>query len=110
MKRLLAVLLVPCAVQAAPFVTSDPVDTGTTSCGVFMDSNPKVTVPVAIVGGVKVCQYDLATLSSGSHTIQMTAIIAATATNTGGESAKSLPLAFIKQVAPVAPAGLGLSP
>lgn len=109
MKRLLVLLLIP-AVHAAPFVTSDPVDTGTTSCGVFMDANPKVTVPVTLIAGVKVCQYDLATLSSGSHTIQMTAIIAATATNTGGESAKSLPLAFIKQVAPAAPAGLGLSP
>lgn len=109
MRRLLLLCLIPCA-HAAPFVTSDPVDTGTTSCGVFMDAAPKVVVPVAIVGGVKVCQYDLATLSSGSHTIQMTAIIAATATNTGGESAKSLPLAFIKQVAPAAPAGLGLSP
>lgn len=113
MKRLLVfigALLFAAAVHAAPFVVSDPVDPATTHCGVFLNAAAKVTVPVTVTATVKTCQYDLANLASGSHTIAMTALVAKTATNTGAESAKSSPLAFSKPDAPAAPAGLGLSP
>lgn len=95
---------------AAPFVVSNPVDPATTHCGVTLNATPKITVPVTVTGTVKTCQYDLANLASGSHSITMTAIVEKTATNTGAESAQSPPLAFAKPAAPAVPGGLALSP
>lgn len=108
MKRLLLLCLIPCA-QAAPFVVSDPVDPATTQCGVFLNAAPKVTIPVTVTSGVKTCKYDLATLASGTHSIRMTAITVNDPIWGSQESAQSLPLAFSKPGAPVAPGGLVLS-
>lgn len=111
--RKLLLLLLACAAPAfaAPFVESDPVDSGTSQCGVFLDANAKLVIPVNVnAAGQKTCKYDLATLATGSHTIAMTVIIPASANNTGGESLKSLPFTFIKQAAPAAPGNLGLTP
>lgn len=111
MKILLALcLLISTIATAAPFVVSNPVDPATTHCGVTLNATPKITVPVTVTGTVKTCQYDLANLASGSHSITMTAIVEKTATNTGAESAQSLPLAFSKPAAPAVPGGLALSP
>lgn len=106
----LAAAVFAAAVTAAPFVVSDPVHPSTTHCGVTLNAAPKVIVPVNVTGTVKTCQYDLANLASGSHSITMTAIVEKTATNTGAESAQSPPLAFSKPAAPAVPAGLALSP
>lgn len=111
MKILLALcLLIAANATAAPFVVSDPVHPSTTHCGVTLNATPKITVPVTVTGTVKNCQYDLANLASGSHSITMTAIVEKTATNTGAESAQSPPLAFSKPAAPAVPGGLALSP
>jgi len=98
-----------------PFLITNPV-TGTV-CTMYMDAVPGVTVPVAVatapaVGNI--CQFDLATLAAGAHSV--------TATTTtlpdpiwggGGESVKSLPLAFVRPPLsglPPAPSGLRLTP
>jgi hypothetical protein len=109
--RLLLVALLAFSAPAfgAPFVVTDPVDPLTTHCGVFLDTNAKVTVPVAVEGTAKICKFDLATIPNGSHVVKMTAI--------GNdpiwgalESPQSLPLAFVRPAAPAIPAGVRLAP
>lgn len=99
-----------CCASAAPFVITDPVDPATTQCGVFLDAAAKQVIPVTVSGTSKICKYDLATLASGSHTVQMTAITVNDPVWGSRESAKSTPLAFTKPDVPAPPASLGLSP
>lgn len=109
MKRLLILLLIPCA-QAA--VRAD-VAPAVTQCGVTVDAQPKVvinavTVPVSPSSPTgRVCDYNTDALSQGNHTIRMTAIIASTPTVIGGESATSMPpFDFAKLDAPSTPSNL----
>ena len=81
-------------VAASPFVVSDPLTTGVTACGVYIDSAPKVTVPVTVVAGGNICQYDLIGLAAGTHTLSMTAITLSDPIWGFQESVKSSPLSF----------------
>jgi hypothetical protein len=106
MKRLLvlfAAVFAPAA-WAAPFVVADVV-AGVTSCGVFLDTAAKVTVPAATL----LCKYDLATLPVGAHVIRMTAIATADPVWGTQESVQSAPLNFTKPISPTAPSTPRLS-
>ena len=94
---------------SAPFVVSDPVDPAATHCGVFMDSQPKATVTVTPDTGGNICKFDLAGIASGSHTVQMTAIINDPLWGVQ-ESPKSSPLTFARPGVPATPAGPRLTP
>jgi uncharacterized membrane protein len=106
MKRILLIaLFIVQPAFAAPFVTADVV-AGVASCGVYLDTNAKVTVPVTGT----TCRYDLAGLPAGSHVVKMTAITVADPLWGTQESAESAPLPFVKPGAPAAPSGLTLTP
>ena len=112
MKRLLllAVSLAPFAVSAqVPSVVSDPLDPSVTHCGFFFDALPKAVLPVVPDVGGNICQYDLAGISNGSHTLRATAIAVDPVFGTE-ESAESLPLSFVKPGQPGAPGLLRLRP
>jgi hypothetical protein len=103
-------LFVPSLVVAAPFVTTDPTSvTGITQCGVYLDFAAKVTIPVTAVTGGNICKFDVANVSTGNHSIQMTFITVNDPIWGSLESAKSLPLSFTRPSVPVAPSGLGLT-
>lgn len=112
MKRFLLVflLMAPSLALAGPFVVSDPLIAGVSQCGIYVDSEPKITVPVTVVGGQNVCQWDAGNVSEGSHTVQMTAIAVNDPLWGSRESAKSAPFSFVRPSAPSAPAGLALRP
>lgn len=94
---------------AAPYVVTDPLMSHVTHCGVLVDAQPKVTIPVVVQGADKICRFDLAGLAAGSHTVKMTAIANDPVYGTK-ESAESLPLSFVVPVVPSAPANLRLVP
>ena len=79
---------------AGPFVVSDPLTIGVTQCGVYIDSAPRVTVPVAVVASDNICRYDLGGLAAGAHMLSMTAIVPSDPILSFQESVKSSPLAF----------------
>jgi hypothetical protein len=114
MKRLLILLaLVSLPALGAPSVVSGVLTAGVSQCGVFLDSNAKVTIPVTAVTTPtpgNICQFDVSTVSPGSHTISMTAITASDPIWGSQESAKSSPLAFTRPAAPTAPTNLQLTP
>lgn len=98
---------------AGPFVVSDPLASGTTSCGVFLDAAGKVTiavVPATAPAVGNICKFDVSGVSTGSHTIQMTAIAVNDPVWGSQESAKSSPLVFVRPGTPAAPTGLLLTP
>jgi hypothetical protein len=110
MKRtLLAVLIFPSAALAAPFVVSDPLAPVATHCGVFLDTGAKVVIPVTVEGSGKICKFDLAGISNGSHVVKMTGIVNDPLWP-AEESAQSAPLSFARPAAPAIPAGLRLVP
>lgn len=112
MRRILvaAVLLAATSVVlASPFVVSDPVDPVVTHCGVLLDTQAKVVIPVTVESGQKICKYDLAGIARGSHVVRMTAIMNDPIWGSQ-ESAQSDPLSFVAPSAPNVPAGLELQP
>jgi len=106
---LLVLMLLSPVALSAPFVVSDPLDPTVTHCGILMDAAAKVVIPVVPDVGGNICQYDLAGISNGSHTVRATAI-AADPVFGDQESAESLPLSFVKPGQPGAPGGLKLRP
>ena len=104
-------LLLSSFASAAPFVISDPLATGVTQCGVFVDTSAKVTIPVTVVVTPpgNICKFDLVGVIAGAHTVKMTAIITDPVFGSK-ESAQSLPLAFTVPTVPAAPSGLLLTP
>ena len=112
MKRALLaiVLLAALPVWAAPFLVSDVLTAGVTQCGVYLDAQAKVTIPVTAVTGGNICKHDLSGISSGAHSVQFTAITVNDPIWGSQESAKSLPLSFSRPGLPAAPAGLVLQP
>lgn len=99
--------------NANPFVISDPLSPGVTQCGVLLDTNPKVTIPVTAVvtpAPANICKFDIRAVTPGSHTIKMTAITVSDPVFGSQESATSLPLVFVVPTAPIAPSGLQLAP
>ncbi len=108
---LLSLFILPSVVVAAPFVTTDPTSVvGITQCGVYLDSAAKVSIPVTAVTGGNICKFDASGVSTGSHSIQMTFITVNDPIWGSLESAKSLPLNFVRPGVPAAPTGLGLTP
>lgn len=106
-------LFFPLGAVGAPFVVSDPLATGTSQCGVFLDAAAKITIPVfpataPAVGNI--CKFDVGSVSVGSHTIQMTAISVNDPVWGSQESGKSSPLVFVRPAAPAVPGGLQLTP
>src|SRR6267154_2408750 len=95
---LAVMMLISSLVSGAPFLITNPV-TGTT-CTMYMDAAPGVTVPVVIatvpaVGSM--CQFDLATLAAGSHSVTVTTTSQPDPVwGGGGESVKSSPLALTR--------------
>lgn len=111
MKKILAFLavlvFVPVA-RAAPFYSVDVV-VGATSCGITIDAQPKITVAVKTVAvsaarptGVY-CEYDVAGLAPGVHTITATAIAVADPVYGTQESPATPPLTTTKPAAPAVP-------
>jgi len=96
---------------AAPFLVSDPLATGVTQCGIYLDAAAKVTSPVGTdASGLPICKYDLASVSVGSHTVKATAISIDPVWG-NQESAQSLPFAFSRPAASVtAPTNIKLVP
>ena len=95
---------------AAPSIVSDLVAPGTAQCGVYVDAQPKVTVPVTAITGGVICKFDVATISTGSHSVQMTAIAVNDPVWGSQESGKSVPLTFVRPAQPTVPVGLVLVP
>lgn len=111
----LALLMFASLARAAPFLITNPV-TGTT-CTLYMDAVPGVTVPVVVASAPAVgnmCQFDLAALAVGSHSATVTTTaLPDPVWGGGGESVKSVPLAFVRPPLsglPAAPTGLRLTP
>lgn len=95
---------------SAPFVVTDPLVAGVTQCGVYLDAAAKTTIPVTAVTGGNICKLDVGSVSVGSHTVNLTAITVNDPVWGSQESAKSLPLVFVRPSAPIAPSGLQLTP
>lgn len=102
------------ASHAAPFYSVDVV-VGATSCGITVDAQPKVTVAVKTTAisaarptGVY-CEYDVAGLAPGAHTITATAIAVADPVYGTQESAATPPLTTTKPAAPAVPQNPKLS-
>lgn len=116
MRKLLSVLLfLSLPAWGAPFLITNPV-TGT-SCTLYMDAVPGVTVPVVVAVAPAIgnmCQFDLAALAVGAHNAAVTTTSPPDPVwGGGGESVKSAPLAFTRPPSsglPPAPTGLRLTP
>lgn len=108
MKRLLLLFyVVVCAgaVQAAPFLVSDPYPPTAaqpTSCMYQEGSNPAVSVPVTTGAAGGFCKFDLATVARAPHDYQVWV------SNAWGVSVK-VPFSFSAQV-PAATSGLAVTP
>lgn len=74
MKKLLLLLLFPCAAQAAPFLVSDPDPTGASDKCVYQIGTatpvetPTVVTAPALVGA---CKIDLAGFAAGTNSLQV---------------------------------------
>lgn len=88
-------LALPSCAAAVPFIVSDPLAAGVVQCGVYVDSAPRVTVPVTAVVEGNICRYDVSGLAAGEHTVSMTAITLSDPVWGFQESAKSSLLTFI---------------
>lgn len=104
MKKLLAVLAFIPSAYAAPFFTADVVS-GVASCGITVNTLPKVTIPVTTTPTGLICKYDLAPLNlpAGTHTIKATAIAVGDPVWGTQESADSAPATTVKPTAPAVP-------
>lgn len=94
---------------AAPFAISDAVDNVATHCGIYMDGNPKVVIPVTAVGPGKICKYDVGHVDVGGHVITMTAI-AQDPVWGDVESPQSVPFTFVRPGGVTQPSIVGLEP
>lgn len=110
-KYLGIVLMLPGMALAAPFVITDPLPAGVTQCGVYLDAGSVVRIPVTVSSpGSNICKVDLATVTTGSHTISLTSITTNDPIWGSLESPRSSPLSFGRPSVPNAPGGLLLVP
>jgi hypothetical protein len=111
--RLLALLLLPIGVQAAPFLTPDPYPaTGTQpdSASMTINGGSPVACSLATVTGGIQPKCDLASITSpGSYTLVLTVVKNAsivngtnTATNTAGSQASSAPFVYVLNATAIA--------
>jgi hypothetical protein len=105
---LLIGLLYPLFVSASPFIVSDDTAQDVTHCGVFIDSDPKIDIPVT---DTKSCKYDINYVSVGAHTIKFTYVKIDPIWGRS-ESVESAPFTFTRpsQTIEVSPSGLLIAP
>jgi len=107
---LLAIGLMATVCSAAPYIVCNPYPSTATVPDYFsvvVDGGTAVqSTPYAVTGGVEL-HFDVAGLSSGSHTINVSACSNTTSTQAGGCSTAT-PFTFSK-VTPVVPTGVGIS-
>jgi len=111
---LIVLMLTSSLAWATPFLITNPV-AGTT-CTMYMDAVPGVTAPVVIATAPAIgnmCQFDLASVAAGSHSVTVTTTSQPDPVwGGGGESVKSSPLLFARPPTsglPAAPNGLRLT-
>lgn len=101
---------IPFAAQAA-FVEVN-VDPAVTSCGVLLDTTPKVVIAATAPtppATQKKCRYDVSTVAVGVHDVKLTAIVDHPVWGVL-ESAQSAPFAFARPALPAVPASPALVP
>src|SRR5258706_16018405 len=106
-------MLISSLAWGAPFVVSGIVDSRGTQCGVFLDAAAKQIIPVTAVTSPtigNICKFDLAPVSSGSHTITMTLIGIDPVLGSLESPQSSPPLVFVKPTGLAAPSGLQIAP
>lgn len=109
----LALMLTSLTALAQPYIVTDPLQVGVTQCGVYLDAQPKVVIPVTIVvtgGQGSICKYSISTVTVGTHSIQLTSIAVNDPVWGSQESAKSVPFSFARPGTPGAPTGIVLTP
>ena len=106
---LLVLTLLSPAALSAPFVTSEPLESHVTHCGIFLDAAPKVVIPVVADVGGNICKFDVSGVSNGAHTIIGTAIVIDPVWGSL-ESVESVPLDFVRPAQPATPGLLKLTP
>ena len=111
MKRIILMVLVmifiPIFASASPFLVCDPYPVGASQPDQFVliiDAGSPITSPAeTLVDGTKRLKYDLAGISTGSHSVTVKARI-----DLWGLESTSVPFSFAKPSAAVAPSGFGL--
>jgi hypothetical protein len=112
--KLLSTLILLClspTIFAAPFVVSDSTTQTVTHCGILLDTNAKVEIPVTTVTPTTaICKFDVGNVSVGSHTIRATFINFDPLWGRN-ESVQSVGFTFERPGAStlISPSGLGLS-
>lgn len=107
--------LAPVMGLAGPTVSSDPYPAADnpkpTQCGVYVDSAPKITIPITVDSQGTRCVWDAgpANLAVGAHAIKMSHLWPDPLYG-AQESAVSSPLALTRLGPPKAPTGLSASP
>lgn len=99
------------AVEASPFVVSDPYSiTSTiqpTHCGMVLDNGVKIEIPVTSDTTGKYCKLDLNSVTTGQHTLTATFIIKDVIWG-NLESSPSPPFTFVRPGVPNTPTIPGL--
>lgn len=98
---LLLALLTPSVGAGAQFVVSDPVEAGTIYCGFYVDSQPRVTLPVEPTPAGNICKLPIDAIGAGSHSIVATAIAVDDPVFGSQESVPSIPLVMTTTAIPV---------
>lgn len=98
---LLLALLAPSVGVGAQFVVSDPVAASATYCGFYVDSAPRVTLPVEATPAGNICKLPIDDIGAGSHTIVATAITVDDPVFGSQESLPSAPLVLTTTAIPV---------
>lgn len=88
---LLPIIFVKLA-EAAPFIVSDDTTQTVTHCGYYLDSAPKIDVPVT---DTKACKVDLSSVTVGVHTVKLTYVLIVPGWGRS-ESAPSSPFTFTR--------------
>jgi hypothetical protein len=110
--RFLILMLISNLSIAAPFAACQisPDTIQPTFVGVFIDTLPKVEIPVVKdATGKAFCKYDIGNLTVGQHSVKFAYIVKDPVWGTL-ESGQSTPFAFSRPTIPTTPVGLGLIP
>lgn len=107
---LLVCLVASAVAEAAPFVYTEPLPAGTTSCGFLLDAGAKVVVPVKSTAGVLTCEADLSGISTGAHSVKFTTIANDPVWGVQESPPSVVAYAFSRPAAPPPPVVSGLKP
>ena len=111
MKRIiliiLSIFLISSIAFASPFLICDPYPVGASQPDQFVlvidAGSPITSLAETLVDGAKRLKYDLAGISTGSHSVTVKARI-----DLWGLESTAVPFSFTKPAAAVAPSGIGL--